>query len=142
MTTTSSPAPCCSPRWWIDFALRVILGGVFLAYAAQKIVNPEGFAIEVRGYKLVPDPFVAIIALALPWLEVFTALGLIFRRFYQGSLILITGMLVFFIVLLGYAIAIGLEDCGCGLGMAPQVQIGIDLALLGIAVALWIREPR
>ena len=132
---------CCSSRWWIDFSLRLIVGVVFLVYAIQKIINPEGFAIEVRGYELLPDPYVALIALTLPWFEVFAAIGLIARRFYEGSLLAITGMLAFFIVLLGYALAIGLEDCGCGLGMAPGIQIAIEVVLLGMVIALWVLNP-
>ena len=52
------------------------------------------------------------VAIGLPLLEVIAGIGLLFD--IKRSLALITGLLVLFMVVLGYGIWLGLDvDCGC-----------------------------
>jgi hypothetical protein len=73
---------------------------------------PEGFALLIDAYGIVPEAVVLPLAIGLPILEVLAGLGLIFD--IKGSLAAITGLLVMFVFILSYGIWMGLDvDCGC-----------------------------
>ena len=91
-----------------------ILGAVFLAAALPKIADPPGFAEALHAYHLLPDAALAPIALAQPWLELWTALALItgFARRSAGLIALI--LLAVFMGALAINLAHGNPvDCGC-----------------------------
>lgn len=98
----------------LEWALRLVLGGIFLWAGVLKAKDPMVFAEQIRGYQLIGDPLVAATALALPWLEILTGLGVMVRRLYLGSLLILAGMLTVFAVALGSAWIRGLDiTCGC-----------------------------
>ena len=85
---------------------------VFIWAAVGKLLNPRAFALIVSGYGLVPDNFLVPVAIVLPALELLAGTGLVFD--VRGSLKLVTGLLLMFLVVLGYATIGGLDvDCGC-----------------------------
>jgi hypothetical protein len=71
------------------------------------------------------------VAVMLPALEVFAGIGLLFD--IQGSLSVITGLLLIFAAVLGYGIWMGLDvDCGCFGPEDPE-----DKAFHGLRPALF-----
>ena len=61
------------------------------------------------------------VAVGLPVLEVIAGIGLLLD--VRGSLALITGLLVLFMVVLGYGIWMGLDvDCGCFGPKDPEAE--------------------
>ncbi len=103
-----------SSAWWIELVFRLLLGGYFIYYGLLKIPDPTFFAIEIRNYRILPDPFNSLLALTLPWLELLAGFGVITRRLYAGSLVAINGMLFVFILALSSALLRGLDiSCGC-----------------------------
>ncbi len=130
-------------RWkqMMGWSLRLVLAGVFLYAGWGKLLDPTLFAIKVRNYELLSDPWVAVVALILPWLEIICGTGIVSRRLERGALIGTVMMLLVFLFALISAWARGLDiDCGCFSESldrgALAVAVGMDLVLLVMAVIL------
>jgi hypothetical protein len=109
---------------------RWTLGGIFIYAGGSKLLEPEIFAVLIEAYGIVPEGLLMSVALGLPLLEVIAGIGLLFD--IRGSLALITGLLVLFMVVLGYGIWMGLDvDCGCFGPDDPEAEAfhGLRLSL-------------
>ncbi|MBK8382988.1 MAG: DoxX family membrane protein [Ignavibacteria bacterium] len=94
--------------------LRLIVGGTFIYACAGKLLNQELFARAIYNYKFLPDVFINIFAIVMPYLELVTAVFLILGIFKRGSAFMIIVMLIVFIISLTQAYARGLDiSCGC-----------------------------
>ena len=98
----------------VVFVLRILLGGLFLFSAFDKVQHPNEFAIAVRAYKVLPVGLSNIFALLVAWSEVVAGvmliLGVMSRR--AGGAIFI--LLVMFTVAIASTLVRGLViDCGC-----------------------------
>ena len=92
--------------------VRVVLGVVFVCAGSAKLADPEGFAEIISAYELVPEGFLALVAIGLPALEVLAGLGLVFD--IRGSLSTISALLALFVGVLWFGILKDLDiDCGC-----------------------------
>lgn len=92
--------------------VRWALGGVFIYAGSIKLMAPRTFATLIGAYGIIPDGLLMFVAIILPALEVAAGIGLLFD--IKGGLEVITGLMVLFIAILGYAIWLGLDvDCGC-----------------------------
>ncbi len=126
------------------WALRLILAGVFFYAGWIKLQDPILFAIKIRGYDLLADPWVAVTALLLPWLEIVCAISLLVGRLQRGALLGLFFMLLVFLFGLLSAWSRGLDiDCGC-FGEALNrgslfVSVLMDLALTAMVIVLWRR---
>ena len=123
-------------------AMRIILGGYFIISALVKIKDPKAFAFAIRDYQIIGDPWTTMAALGLPWIELFAGVGVVVRRLYAGSLVVISGMLVVFIIALASLVARNMDiECGCGVRDATPMQAIIeDFIFLAIAIALGVIE--
>lgn len=93
---------------------RLFVGVVFIYASYYKIIEPAAFAKSIWYYHLVPGSLINLMALILPWLELFAGVGLILGVFYRGSVIWVNVLLVVFIIALASTIARGIDiDCGC-----------------------------
>lgn len=112
--------------------------------------SPVEFANGIDNFKLVPWPVSVALAFYLPWLEIFCALGLVFRLLYQGALTLLITLMVVFTLAITAAKARGLDiTCGC-FGHASQhwsfpSHLATNLAILaGLLVLCFsnrVRKP-
>lgn len=103
-------------KWNIvaSFSMRAVLGGTFILAAIPKILDPKGFALDITHYDFFPKFAVNIIAITVPWIELFIAFSIIFAVAQKGGILLLNLILVAFLVLLGQAWIRGLDiDCGC-----------------------------
>jgi uncharacterized membrane protein YphA (DoxX/SURF4 family) len=92
--------------------IRWFLAVIFLHSGVSKLFDPKAFAAIIEAYGLIPDVWAMPVAVALPLIESITAIGLICD--IRGSLEVITGLLILFMLILGYGIHMGLDiDCGC-----------------------------
>jgi len=97
---------------WLYHSLRLLLAGVFLVSGISKAVAPGEFATIIEAYGLLPSALVTPCALALILLELVAGAGLLLEK--RGALALISLMTILFLLVLSYAIALGLDvDCGC-----------------------------
>ncbi|KAB2848243.1 MAG: DoxX family membrane protein, partial [Ignavibacterium sp.] len=63
---------------YLLFLIRIILGFIFIYAGAEKISNPESFALSISNYKLIPAAALNICAITLPWIELVAGLLLLF----------------------------------------------------------------
>jgi hypothetical protein len=93
-------------------------------------MEPRIFTVLIEAYGFVPEGLLIPVAIGLPLLEVIAGFGLLFD--IRGSLAVITGLLVLFMVVLGYGIWMGLDvDCGCFGPEDPEAEAfhGLRLSL-------------
>jgi putative oxidoreductase len=121
----------------VDFAVA----GIFLYAGALKAFDPVQFASDIDNYKLLPWPVSVALAFYLPWLEIFCALGLVFRFLYRGALSILTASIVVFTLVTIAAKVRGLDiTCGC-FGHASQnwsfpAHLVTNLAILAALLVL------
>ena len=105
----------------ILLALRFALAWVFVHAGILKIwdfahgrsATPD-FTLAIQHFEILPADLSMLLAVYLPWLEVFAALALFIRRLALGALTAILGMTTVFIVALASAWSRGLNiSCGC-----------------------------
>ena len=123
--------------------LDFVLAGIFIYAGALKALDPVQFANDIDNYKILPWPVSVSLAFYLPWVEIFCALGLVFRFCYRGALsILMVSIVVFTSATIAAKIR-GLDiTCGC-FGHASQhwsfpSHLATNLAILAALIALGI----
>jgi len=108
------------------------------------LANPAEFASDIDNYKLLPWPVSVALAFYLPWLEIFCALGLVFRFLYRGALSILTASIVVFTLATIAAKVRGLDiTCGC-FGHASQnwsfpSHLATNLAILAALLFLFLK---
>lgn len=128
---------------YIYFVLRLVVGGVFLYAGATKLTDTMAFAQVIDAYGLVSWGLAKKLAWGLPIFEIITGLGLILD--VRGALGMIVAQLLGFMIILLYAIHLGLDaDCGCfGSGGTGESATGLteaftrDLFMLGGCVFMY-----
>ena len=121
----------------VDFAVA----GIFIYAGALKAFDPVQFANDIDNYKMLPWPVSVALAFYLPWLEIFCALGLVFRFLYRGALLILSASIVVFTLATIAAKLRGLDiTCGC-FGHASQnwsfpAHLVTNLAILAGLLAL------
>ena len=99
---------------WLAVPARWYLGVVFVIACLHKIAHPGSFALDVATYDIVPLQLVNLMAITLPWVELFAGLMLIIGFRTRGAALAISGMMVIFIAAIAIALAKGLDmSCGC-----------------------------
>lgn len=98
----------------IEPVLRIVLGAVFLLYGLDKVGQPDDFALAIANYKLLPEVFVNLLAVVLPWVEVLCGLLLIFGQWVRSAALLSAAMLMVFVTAVSISLLRGLDiNCGC-----------------------------
>jgi uncharacterized membrane protein YphA (DoxX/SURF4 family) len=88
------------------------MGGIFIYSGAVKLMDVKGFARMISLYDLVPEQFLAPVAIGLPAVELLAGIGILFE--IPGALSAIFAMLLMFCTILWYGILQDLDiDCGC-----------------------------
>lgn len=133
------------------FVWRILdfgLAGVFIYAGALKAFDPVQFASDIDNYKILPWPVSVALAFYLPWLEIFCALGLVFRFLYRGALSILIALIVVFTLATIAAKVRGLDiTCGC-FGHATQhwsfpAHLATNLTILAALLLLFfVYAPR
>ena len=98
----------------IALGARLILGGIFIAAAVGKIIDPQAFAQTIYNYQILPDSLINATAVVLPWLELVLGLLLVGGVWLPGATLLAQGLLVVFFAALVFNMARGINiHCGC-----------------------------
>ena len=126
----------------MQWAMRLVLAGVFLVAGAQKLSGLPLFVEQIRAYNLLSDPWPVLLALFLPWLEIFSALALLVTPLVRGGVLLVGLMSTAFIIGLSSAWARGLDiACGC-FGDTTKANYPFDIALnvgiIAASVTVWV----
>jgi len=132
---------------WVQLILRIVLGVTFIWASIDKILNPGEFAKIIYGYAVFPEISINVIAIFLPYVECLTGLCLITGFLSRSALVIINGLLVGFILLIGFNLFRGHTfDCGCFSVSETQAAASAwsllirDFLLLGAGVFLWTRS--
>ena len=117
-------------------ALEVVLGGLFFYAGLQKVLHLHEFAEAVLAYQLLPESLVGLAVAGLPWLEIAAGLCLVAGLKRRSCLLLLTGLVAVFLVVILITMARGLNiDCGCGLFF--QRQVGWAAVLEDAVLLIW-----
>jgi putative oxidoreductase len=121
--------------------LAIVLGGLFVYAGFQKLLHPFEFAEAVMAYQMLPESLLGVVVAVLPWVEVAAGLCLAVGLKPRSCLLILSGLMAAFLVLILITLARGLNiDCGCGLFFQRQVgpaAIIEDLVLLAWAMGLY-----
>jgi putative oxidoreductase len=121
--------------------LDFVVAGIFIYAGVLKAIDPVQFASDIDNFKILPWPASVALAFYLPWLEIFCALGLLFRCLYRGALSILTASIVVFTLAITAAKIRGLDiTCGC-FGHASQhwsfpSHLATNLAILAALLVL------
>jgi uncharacterized membrane protein YphA (DoxX/SURF4 family) len=97
-----------------NLIVRVVLGAVFIFASIDKIWHPEAFSEVIYNYQILPDQFINITAILLPWLELVLGGCLLAGLWLPGAVVLANMLLLTFFGSLIFNIARGLDiNCGC-----------------------------
>lgn len=125
--------------------VKLVLGITFIVASIHKIQDPAAFAQVIYGYAVFPDYMINVSAIIVPFVELFAGIGLITGIWPRGSLLIINGFLVLFIVIIGFNLARGHQfDCGCfSIGEPDHVSsagwlLVRDAVLLAGGVFVWL----
>ena len=127
-------------------AFRLVLGGLFVYAGAVKVLEPLDFAQNIRNYQLVGQSLSFVAAIVLPWLEILAGLALILGVWTRGAALVVTGLLVFFLVLTAVTMVRGLDvDCGCFGSLSRKSGWSVvleDLGMLVLGLALLLAPKK
>lgn len=105
----------------IYLVARLIVGAIFIAFAADKVTDPSTFANSISNYNIMPEPSINIMAIILPWVEMVVGLMLIFGVKVKANAFIATALLFVFTLAVVSALARGLDiSCGCS-SNSPKV---------------------
>ena len=113
-------------RYWPKLLVRVVLGLVFLWAGAEKIAHTADFFSSLLDYDVpFPETFLRLVAVALPWLEVFCGTGLLVNAWGETVRPVVAARCLVFIAMLGQALLRGIDisNCGC---FGPVANTWID----------------
>ena len=130
-----------------NLVLRLIIGGMFVYAAYDKIIHPDQFARIIYNYHQVPGQIINVFALLLPWVEMISGILVIVGYWHKSGTLIISGLLVMFIIALSIALAKGVNiECGCfsttskAKGPIKDLIFRDIMLLLGCGVILWTRR--
>jgi uncharacterized membrane protein YphA (DoxX/SURF4 family) len=128
----------------VESGIRVVLGLVFLLYGLDKVSQPDVFARSIANYRLLPEVFVNLMAVVLPWIEVLCGLLLIFGQWIRSAALVSGFLLVVFVIAVSITLVRGLDiHCGCfntNAGRKIGMKLlGEDLLLLGMSFVLILK---
>ncbi|MDB6073511.1 MAG: hypothetical protein JWO89_1151 [Verrucomicrobiaceae bacterium] len=132
---------------WFFRLASLFFGGVFVYAGVLKLRDPLLFQKDIESFDLMGDPWTAILAVSLPWMELLAGVAVITGLLRNGGLLLLNLSLLTFFAAIGSAWYRGLNiECGCfgGDAVTPSyVELFIrDGLLLALGLVLLWKETR
>jgi uncharacterized membrane protein YphA (DoxX/SURF4 family) len=99
---------------YFGLILRFILGTVFIYASIGKIFNPMDFSIAIQNYRILPDLLTNLVAIILPWMELYCGIFIILGVLTRGSAAILAVLTTVFTIALISVLVRGLDiSCGC-----------------------------
>lgn len=101
---------------YIYFVARILIGALFLLSGFSKLIQPyEYFQIAISMYQIVPDGFLPITAMLLPWIEMLFGTYLLIGYFQNMSATVLLALTAIFQLILAQALLrrLPIDECGC-----------------------------
>ena len=110
----------------LTLIFRLILGSIFIYAAVDKIIDPHGFASDIRNYDFIPHMLSNLPAIILPWIELYCGFSLVIGLYTRSSASIIAVLLILFIFAIVFAMLRGLDiECGCYRTFLTASKVGI-----------------
>ena len=131
---------------WLVLALRVVIGGIFIVAGASKIGHAPLFAAQIAGFRILPEPVVAPLAVVLPFLEILLGGYLIAGFFTRVAAWVAVVMLALFDLAIASAVVRGLTvSCGCfgpnDATVTTWSEVARDALFVLLALIIALRPP-
>lgn len=124
-------------------AMRVTVGGLFVAASLYKINYPGEFAESLAAYQLAPHGAVNGLAVAIPWTELVAGVLLVLGVRTKAAAAVIGALLVLFSLAIATALLRGIPiGCGCFTSVEDPVSwslLGRDLLWLAMTIIVYRR---
>jgi uncharacterized membrane protein YphA (DoxX/SURF4 family) len=138
------------------WGLRLVVAAVLLYAGFQKAWMPLEFARLLKQYKIVPDQFLNLVAVVLPWSEIICGFCFLSGLWIKGAAVFLSGMNAIFIFAISYRSWLIMSttntafldlsfDCGCGFGVVyipTKILENFILVVIGIIILLSRFESR
>lgn len=131
---------------WLVFALRLVIGGIFIVAGASKIGHAELFAAQIAGFRIAPEPLIAPAALVLPFLEVLLGGYLLVGLFTRAAAWAAFVLLATFDAAIASAVVRGMSvSCGCfgpsDATVTTWAEVARDAIFVVLALFVALRAP-
>ncbi|MBN1587615.1 MAG: DoxX family membrane protein [Candidatus Omnitrophica bacterium] len=130
---------CNSIAHCLPWIATLALGLIFIGSSYHKIVDPQGFAVSIFRYRLLPFDSINLLAVYLPWLELVCAFCVLaVPKFRRPAALLLIGMLLVFTSAILLNLFRGIDiSCGCfshdpDKGHAGWVSVVRNLSLIAL----------
>jgi len=122
--------------------IRIILGVLFVLSGLSKALDVAAFSQVITNYGIIPHGLASYPAIFLPFLEIIIGINLIIGFKIKASSFLSILLMIFFIVIISYALAAGKSfDCGCfnfsKLGFTLNEELSYKLIIRNIILLLF-----
>lgn len=126
--------------------LRVAIGLVFVVAGLAKIGHATEFAAQIAGFRLLPQPVIAPMALVLPFLELLLGGYLVVGLFTRASAWTAAALFALFDAAIASAVVRGMTvSCGCfgpnDTTVTTWPEVARDAVLVVIAIVVALRAP-
>ncbi len=126
--------------------LRIVLGAIFIVAGASKVGHADMFAAQIAGFRILPQPVIAPVALGLPFLEILLGGYLILGLFTRASAWAAVVLLAAFDVAIASAVVRGMTvSCGCfgpnDATVTTWAEVARDAVFVLLAVIVALRAP-
>ncbi len=126
----------------IRLVLHGLFGGAFVYAGFVKAWEPTIFLDDIRSFEILPDPYAGMLALFLPYLEIFAGLAVVLRPFRKAGLALLVASLILFLGAILSAWFRGIDiRCGCFGNQGDAASNYLELItrdLLLLALGSWL----
>ncbi|MFN0126208.1 MAG: DoxX family protein [Verrucomicrobiales bacterium] len=126
---------------------RLIVAAVFIYAGVLKALDPQEFLLDVRSFQVLGDPWAAVMAVGLPWLEIVGGIALVLGGWSRSACLVLGGLLLVFAGAFLQAWARGVDvTCGC-FGKTENKtdfaqSLTIDAVLLALTALVWWGRSR
>jgi uncharacterized membrane protein YphA (DoxX/SURF4 family) len=130
----------------IVLVLRLVLGAIFIVAGASKIGHGAEFAAQIAGFRILPQPVIAPMALALPFLEVLLGGYLVLGLFTRTAGWIAVLLLALFDAAIASAVIRGMTvSCGCfgpnDKTVTTWAEVARDAIFVLLALIVALRAP-
>lgn len=114
-------------NYWdrILLLMRWLVAIIFIFAGITKLSHPDAFARAIDNYRILPYLPVTLLAIVLPWLEIFGGMFLIIGKWQRGAALTLLMLTFMFLIAISSAMLRGLDiSCGCFSTSMEGTKIG------------------